>query len=608
MQECVFQTTFLEKTYQCFYIKNQSLALEAVSRLMQKDILFAIDSETEPLSEFAHIPKAGLNPYLSRTRLVQICDGENSFIFDMHTLTPFIFKDFLSTKRFVAHYALFDLQYFIKDFEVDNMNIGCTHIMAKLLHHALYPTDAGFSAGLANLCESLLGTSVLKKLQVSDWSIDDLTFEQVEYAAIDAIAVLKLTERLVKGFQRYDLDRIYQLTKAAQHPIAQMQLNGMKLDVEAHKKLISTWRVDLIESLEAVQKLTGIEKLTPTNIEAYLDANLSPEIKAIWPLTEMGKMKLDSDAFAAFDFLPIVEPLARYKKLDKLTSTYGMKLLHSVNPVTGRVHSHYNLCGARTGRLSSNDVNFQNLPARDTSVRKNFVPEYGSVFLCADYGQIEIRVMAELSRDKEMLRAFEEGLDIHTLTGSKISGRSYEEVAKDKPARQLSKALTFGLAFGIGVKKFAHYARKNYKVDIDAEEAAESIKAWRTLYSGYHTWQMEKAEEAAITCSSVSPCGKIRAILEEKTYSVGMNSEVQSGAAECMLYALTFLHKNLPPWAIIVNCVHDEILVESIYEGADEVQKIINDSMTAGFLAVFPGACTRGLVDCKSGNSWAEAK
>lgn len=605
MREYIFSLQFLETSYQGFYIREPSSAILAISKLMEKDVLFGIDTETEPLPFYRHITKAGLSPHLSCTRLLQIFDGVNSLVFDLKFLDPKLFVPFLNTRKFIAHNALFDLQYF-KLMGADNMNIGCTMILARLLFHACYPTDAGLSASLANLAEKILGTPVLKKLQISDWSMPDLTHEQIEYAALDSICVMKLAEKLSKGLTKFGLERVYTLDKAVQHPVADMQLNGIGFDIEKHRILIMKWREELISAQREVEIVLGSTDLSPTNIRKYLEKNVSKEMLLLWMRTEEDRLlSLDANAFLNFSHLPVVKPFARYKKLEKLTSTYGVRLIHQVNPVTEKIHAHYNTSGARTGRFSSSDPNLQNM-AKDSGLRGNFIPTEGNIFIHADFNQIELRVAAELSRDKVMLQAYKEGTDLHALTASAISHKPLSEVTDGD--RQLAKAFNFGLLFGLGVKKFSHYAKKSYGVEVSEEEAIESIAIFRSTYSGYREWQLEQANNAGMTFHCRTPCGKLRRLPEDNTFGNSMNTPVQGGAAESMKYALVHLRPKLLGIGKLINCVHDDILIEAPKENIEQVTKVTVDSMTKGFLDVFPGAVTNKLVKVGVGNNWAEAK
>ena len=328
---------------------------------MRSENVLGIDTETNPLLKFQHIEKAGLQPHLSEIRLLQIYDGITSYIFDLHFIEDkSIFVDLLNTKQFVAHNAVFDLQFLMK-LGATSMNIGCTFIMSKLLFHASYPHD-NHSASLAEMIRAVFKLDVSKDLQVSAWEKEDLTFEQLEYAGLDAVLVLKLAERLAPAIQNHGLHRSYQLLKAAQHPIAAMQLRGMMLDKEPHREMVMGWRNDLVLSKKEVLALTGIDAISGHKLGKWLENNLDPDTLAIWPRTEpesgaAGVLSTDANTFAEFAYLPIVAPIARYKKRDKLTSTFGLNLHQMLNPVTGRLHCSFNLTGARTGRLSCSKPN-----------------------------------------------------------------------------------------------------------------------------------------------------------------------------------------------------------------------------------------------------------
>lgn len=616
MEQCQFSVKFKDETFNALYVTDHADAYDILSKLYEKDCLFGIDTETAAHPEYKGRTNAALSPHLSGVRLLQIFDGKNSVIFDTHSiLNRTLFTDFLENKRFVAHNAVFDLQFFKREFGVKRMNLGCTMLLSKLLFHAVYPTDEGLSVSLQNMVEKVFKENILKHAAKSDWSEPDLTFEQIEYAALDAICVLKLAEKLAPGLTKFKLERYYQLCKDAQHPIAEMQLNGLKLDVKAHKSLCEKWVKNLYNAKKEVRKLTGLEQLTSHTIAGYLEKNLKPETLRIWPRTEKEKIKTDSHTFSDFAWLPIVKPFEKFQKQLKLSTAFGSKLISQVNPETSRIHPSYKLCGARTGRLSCSSPNLQQMP-RDAELRNNFIPESNSVFLCADYSQIELRVAAELSQDKAMLSAYKQGIDLHALTASKIANKPLKDVTKTE--RQMAKAVNFGLLFGLGSNKFSHYARKSYGVEVTQEEADKSIETFRETYAGYREWQLAQAEKAAMTHLVRTPCGKLRKLPSDNTYGNSMNHPVQGGAAEVMLHALIRLHKALQNWptARLVNCVHDEILLEvfyptSKYPKSDNTaffKNMLEDCMVNAYLDVFPKGITKGLVDIKEGNSWGAAK
>jgi DNA polymerase I len=602
-----FDVKFLDQTYRCFYVKNLVGALSAIDQLSEKDCLFGIDTETEALPKYSTVPGAALSPLLSTIRLLQVCDGKNSIVFDIKFIEDFsIFKKFLETKRFIAHNAIFDLQFFMRQ-GIQNMNIGCTYLLAKLIFHALYPDDGNLSAGLGNLVNEVFKVQLYKKMQQSDWSVPELTFEQVEYAALDAITVLKLAEKFAPALVKLKLERSYKLAKDVQHPVALMQLEGLALDEPRYMETVEKWRKDLRKARKDVVKLTGLDELTPHKLAEYLESTLEPELLAIWPRTETGKLSTDSNTFADFSHLELIEPFSRFQKAEKLCTAFGMKLLTQRNQADGKLHAQYKIMGARTGRFSCTKPNLQQLP-RDKDVRKNFVPDEGKVFICADYSQIELRVAAEVSQDETMLRAYKDGVDLHALTASKISKKPLEAVTKAD--RQMAKAFNFGLLFGLGTKKFSHYAKKSYGVDVSQEDASAAIKIFRDTYAGYREWQLNQAAVCGETKEVRTPCGKLRKLPADNTYGTSMNTPVQGGAAEVMCHALVRLYKFWlkNPVFTLVNCVHDEIMLATIPEKAKYVQGILEGCMVEGFLDVFPNACARKIVEAKVGPSWGDVK
>jgi DNA polymerase-1 len=403
-----------------------------------------------------------------------------------------------------------------------------------------------------------------------------------------------------------------------QHPIAAMQMNGLAIDVEAHRVLIDEWRVDLWNANEEVLKITGLSKLTPATLGGWLESVLDSDTLKKWPRTPGGKLAANKEVFNDFSHIEVIEPYAVFQKKKTLTGTFGAGLLDRINPATNRLHGSYDICGARTGRLSSREPNLQNLP-RDSSVRSHFVASPGYTFICADYNQIELRVAAELSQDQAMLQAYLNDWDLHSVTASTVSGIPFDQfelLETTDPEyydeqRRKAKAVNFGLLFGLGTGKFVSYAWQSYRVRFTEEEAHNIISAWRDLYSGYRVWQLSQASTASQTLEVRTPTGKLRRLPEDNTYGTSMNTPVQGGACEVMEYGLVELHKMLKfyPQAFIVNLVHDEILIECEDSLVDDVAPLLASCMRSGWKTVFPdGVITDKLVKVKTGANWQAAK
>jgi DNA polymerase-1 len=607
MEESSFQVSCQGEQYNAFYLTTPDSAVTALARLMAKDVLFGIDTETRALDTYLKIKDAALSPHLSKIRLLQVFDGVSAVVFDMDKIgRDDMFIPFLSTKRFLAHYGLFDLQFFMR-LGVKEMNLGCTQILSKLLYSAIYHDHK--SASLADLAKAVLQIDITKGMQVSDWSQPDLTFEQIEYAALDPVYCYKIGEKLAPGLNKFNLSRVYNLYKNSQHPLCAMQINGLGVNIELHKQYIEEWRLGLYDSKKVLEAKLGLKEITPSAIAEWLGANLDPQTLMTWPRTETGMLSTDAHTFIDYSYLPLVEPLSVFQKKKILSSTFGHALLDRLNPQTKRLHCRYNIAGARTGRLSSTDPNLQNFP-RDKALRKIFVPKDGWAFVCADYSQIEIRVAAEISRDELLLKAYREGLDVYTFTASRISRKPMTEITKME--RQKAKALVLGMLYGLGAKKFSHYARTMDKnLEVSSDEAKRVIEIFRETYPGYRKWQMEQVNAASESLLTKTICGKIRKLNPENTYGTAMNTPIQGSSAEIMLYALCYLQDSLESnrlAAKLCNTVHDEILIECPLHEVPVVTALTETAMIDAFKEVFPNGITNNLVGISHGSSWGEAK
>lgn len=614
MKQGPFDVVFNGEKFPCYYATDPVIIREILEThllLKYKDELCAIDIETQALVGYRHIEKAALSPHLSKPRLIQIYGAGQVSVLDYNYFDDSCdgnLRIFLERGRFIAHNATFELMFF-KKLGIHRINIGCTMLLAKLIQHAKFPEDtAASSVSLANLVHQVFKVDLKKQMQVSDWSVPDLTLEQLEYSALDAITTLKLAEKLAPSLSKYGLERIYQLTKAAQHPIAEMQLNGLGMDVEHHKSLIPVWREEVFKAKQEVLEITGLDDTTPAKLGDWLEKELPAELLRTWPRTATGKLSTDAKTLADYDDLEILEPYSKFQKQSKLATVFGHPLLKIINPATGRVHCSYNLCGARTGRLSSSSPNLQQLP-RDESIRKSFAAAEGNTLVCADFNQIELRVAAEISRDERMLESYRNGIDLHALTASIIGRKDLSEVTKAD--RQKAKAFNFGLLFGLGAAKFSKYARQSYGVNVTQEEAENAINDWRNLYAGYRSWQISTAAQAKSSMRTTTPCGKRRKLNEANYYGGCLNTPVQGGAAEVMLASLISLQRTLQGSSAsgrLLSSVHDEIIVECLEVEAPAVASMVETSMIQGFLEIFPTGITRGLVEAHYGRTWADAK
>jgi len=614
MEPIRFEIKMPDRSVPAEYIKSTARALESLSELDPECKIYGLDTET---AAHIHTEKGALDPHVSKIRLMQLSDGKVSFVYDFFHVDPEIFREFLLKNKFTGHNSIFDLRFFINTYEpktlVFPIRFECTFIMTRLIQHATKVKDSEFGlAGLSAVSEKLLGLVLDKTLQNSKWHNEALTFEQIEYAAYDPVASIDVYHKLLPYIDRMKMNKVYETMRALQHPLAMAELRGIGFDAFKHKEMYRVWAKELFTAREELAEIIGNPKITSATLAKYLEKTLDEDTLTCWTRTDTGKLKTDAHVFAEFSYLDIVKPILRYAKYEKLTSTYGAEFQKNINTVTKKIHTNFNIAGARTGRLSSSKPNMQQMP-RDKEIRSLFCADKGRKLIVADFSQIEVRVAAELSQDQNMLHAYKEGLDIYKFTASKVFNVPYEEITKEDPRRQLAKALVLGLLFGLGAKGFTHYVKKGSegKTAITLRESEKLIAAFRKTYSGYTRWQQFRAQAAAESGLTRTMLGKIRRLDPAKSYGPSMNTPVQGSASEIISLAMIRIWKVLAKKKLdcyLILSVHDELILDCAEKDVDIVKPLLEDSMVKAYLDVFPKGITRDLVDANDGINWSEAK
>ena len=309
------------------------------------------------------------------------------------------------------------------------------------------------------------------------------------------------------------------------------------------------------------------------------------------------------------DEYPFVRDILEYRGLTKLKSTYADGLAEYIE-ADGRIHTNFNQTITATGRISSTEPNLQNIPMRTElgrQIRKVFVPRDGFVFVDADYSQIELRLMAHMSGDEELIEAYRQDADIHRITASKVFHIPFEEVTDLQ--RRNAKAVNFGIAYGISSFGLSQ------DLSISRKEAGEYINQYFATYPGVKRFLDQAVAEAKEKGYSTTLYGRIRPIPELRSANfmqrsfgerVAMNAPLQGSAADIMKIAMIRIHEELKKRKLrsrMLLQVHDEVLVETAEEELDEVYGIIRESMMkAADLRV------ELVTDIHSGANWYEAK
>ncbi len=307
---------------------------------------------------------------------------------------------------------------------------------------------------------------------------------------------------------------------------------------------------------------------------------------------------------------PIIGQILEYRQLTKLKSTYADGLAAYIDPADQRIHGKFNQTITATGRISSTEPNLQNIPVRmelGRMIRKVFVPEEGRVFVDADYSQIELRVLAHVAGDEQLIKAYKEAQDIHRLTASQVFHTPLEEVTSQQ--RSNAKAVNFGIVYGISSFGLSQ------DLSISRKEADNYIKQYFKTYPGIKAFLDHSVESAKETGYAVTLFGRRRPVPELSASNfmqrqfgerIAMNSPIQGTAADIIKIAMVNVSRRLKRENLksrLILQIHDELLIEATPDEVDVIKKILSEEM--------PGAAKLAVpleISMNEGQNWYELK
>jgi DNA polymerase-1 len=480
-----------------------------------------------------------------------------------------------------------------------------------------YVLDSTQRHDMDSMALRLLGLETIHFEDIAGKGARQLTFNEIEleqagpYAAEDADITLQIHQQLSAQLQaETKLLSVYREIELPLLPVLQkIERNGVKVDVPMLKKQSKQLAKRIIEIEKQAFEVAGesFNLASPKQIQAILfDQQQLPVIRK----TPKGQPSTAEDVLQelAVDYeLPRL--ILQHRSMSKLKSTYTDKLPEQVNAQTGRVHTSYNQTVAATGRLSSTDPNLQNIPIRSEEgrrIRQAFIAEKDCCLLAADYSQIELRIMAHLSQDRNLLKAFSEGLDIHKATAAEVFGVSVDDV--DSNQRRAAKAINFGLIYGMSAFGLAK------QLGIGRYEAQEYVDLYFTRYPGVKAY-MDSTRAKAHDQGYVETVFGRRLYLPEinsrngqrRQYAerTAINAPMQGTAADIIKRAMIDVDQALTAKKLdarVVMQVHDELVVEVAEKQADKLAKLLHSSMESAAELSVPL-----IVDVGKGRNWDEA-
>ena len=432
-----------------------------------------------------------------------------------------------------------------------------------------------------------------------------------DYAAEDADITLRLYNVLKPRLKEAGVDDLFYKIEMPLVPVlAEMEMNGVLLDTKALAETSRTLTDRMKQIEQNIYKLAGHEFniASPKQVGEVLFGEMKIVDKP--KKTKTGQFVTSEEVLQQLrSKAPIVDDILAHRGLKKLLGTYVDALPKLINPRTGHIHTSFNQAVTATGRLSSSDPNLQNIPVRGEDgkeIRKCFIPEPGCLFFSADYSQIELRVMAHLSGDKNMIEAFHEGYDIHAATAARIYKEKIEDVSRDQ--RTKAKRANFGIIYGITVFGLAE------RLDISRDEAKQLIDGYFETFPEVQAY-MEKAKELAREHGYAETFFHRRRYLPDITSHNAtvrnfaernaINAPIQGSAADIIKIAMVHIYERFRREGIkskMILQVHDELNFSVLPEEKERVEKIVIEEMQNAYPLQVPLVADSGW-----GENWLEA-
>jgi DNA polymerase-1 len=531
----------------------------------------AVDTET-----------TGLNWRTDRLRVVSLTTPGSSriWVIDAQAVDPRALVSVLKGRIVVGHNFKFDLLVLRQaGVAVEPTGYVDTFLAEKLLTAG---TEDWHACGLAEAIARRLGVRLDKSLQTSFRWPGPLTEAQVQYAALDAWAAGMLAKAQREALKRDGLIPVARLEFNCLPAIVWLESSGVPFDAERWEALAREAETEVERLARQVREMAYVNPDSPVQVREALRRRGHD----VQDTSEATLQALDDE---------LARLILAYREARKRASTYGRDFLKYVTD--GRLYADWHQLGAITGRMSSSDPNLQNIP-RDPKYRTCFRAPEGRVLIKADYSQIELRIAAAIAKDRRMLEAYRQGLDLHTLTAQMVLGKA--EVTKED--RQRAKAVNFGLIYGMSAETLREHARNNYGVELSEAEAQEFRRRFFQTYRGIADWHERERQAGPHDVRTRSG----RLVRNVEKFTNRLNTPVQGTGADGLKRSMALMWERRSQVPVDVKfclAVHDELVVECNETDAQAVADWLRACMTDGMQDLIPEVPVE--VEVRVGRAWA---
>ena len=580
-----------------------------VEKMMKQEIV-AFDTETEGLNALetdivgiSFSWQKGLGYYLA------IKNNKS-----VHEKTFEILKPFFESTEIikVGHNIKFDIQvlhkYNVKVSSPIYDTMVAHYLINPDMRHNLDTLSESYLNYSPISIESLIGKKGKNQISMRDVSIDKIT----DYASEDADITLQLKSVFDKEIEVNNLGKIfYDIEIPMINVLSEMETEGIKIDTSYLEKLDKEFEEDLEKLKKEIFKKSGEE--FNLNSPKQLGEILFDKLKLVSKpkKTKTGQYSTSEEVLSnlANDH-KIIEDILEWRSLDKLQNTYVKSLPNEVSNLTNRVHSSFNQTVTTTGRLSSNNPNLQNIPIRTANgqkIRRAFIPRASDyILMAADYSQIELRVIASMSNEKNMIDAFVNNQDIHTMTASKIYNVDPENVTREQ--RGNAKTVNFGIIYGVSAFGLSQ------QTDLNRSESKVMIDNYFLNYPGLKKYMSDQIDFARNNGYVETIMGRRRYLqninsqnnmLRSSSERNAINAPIQGSAADIIKIAMININSELKKQSLkskMLLQVHDELVFDVHNSEKDRIQDIVKTTMESAVKLKVPLK-----IDLEFGKNWLEA-
>ena len=578
------------------YIQTREQGEKALDELEKAEFI-SIDCEA-----------TALDPYFAKVLVVQVGTEDKSFIFDTHGtgLAEYQrFKDLLQNpkKLKLLHNAKFDYQMLKQQLGIELINVYDTMLAELALNAGLQ-----VSVSLLSLTGKYLNIDLDKEVRKTFEKLSPgqkFSKEQLDYAALDTLVLFPIFREQWPKLQKEGLIKIAKLEFAVTTVVGDMELNGIHIDVKKWRDIINGLakkrKVIASEFQELVRPYFKTNQMDMFSSNGMADSiNINSQVQ----LMDLFNNRLNLGLAATGEWIlsttdhPVAKKLLEYRKYEKLISAFGEGLLEKVNRKTGRLHPDFQQLRTATGRFACSNPNLQQIPRNQVEApfRECFTPEPGYKLVTADYSNMEMRILADLSGDTKMINAIKEGLDIHSYTAALMFNKEYTTDFRKKypELRQISKPIGFGLMYGMGPSGLAQSLEMETGKHFTKEQGAEYIDKYFSSYPSVKKFLEKMANDAVKKGWSTTPAGRKRWYdkpdktdpdYNRKLSAIqrqAKNHPIQGTNADATKYALVFLAERIKKEGAdvkITHTVHDEIVCEVRNDQAEDWAKVQTGEM-----------------------------